>query len=280
MAFVGNPGTGKTTVARIVGQILGAMGTLKSGHVVETDRAGLIAPYAGQTPEKTNKLCDSALGGVLFIDEAYSLLAGKDDTYGYEAIQTLLKRMEDDRGDMAVILAGYSEEMDKMIRSNPGLSSRISTTIEFEDYGPAELGKIFDVMCEANQYQVTSEARHRLLVGFHRLYEQRDRHFGNGRLVRNAFEDTVRQLADRVAEVSQLSESLLTNFLPADVRVPGIDVRKMEQLLAKPHDLKISCQGCKRKVKIQPKSLGLHVKCTKCQHVQKAMWANVITEAA
>ncbi len=112
MIFVGNPGTGKTTVARIVGQILGALGTLKSGHVVETDRSGLVAEYVGQTAPKTNKLCDSAIGGVLFIDEAYSLIdASGDDAYGREAIQTLLKRMEDNRDSMAVILAGYSDEM-------------------------------------------------------------------------------------------------------------------------------------------------------------------------
>ena len=141
MAFVGNPGTGKTTVARIVGQILGALGTLKSGHVVETDRSGLVAEYAGQTAAKTNKLCDSALGGVLFIDEAYSLIdSSGDDAYGREAIQCLLKRMEDDRDSMAVILAGYSDEMEKMIRSNPGLSSRINTKIEFEDYSPGRSG--------------------------------------------------------------------------------------------------------------------------------------------
>lgn len=276
MVFVGNPGTGKTTVARIVGQILGAMGTLKTGHVVETDRSGLVAEYAGQTGPKTNKLCDSAMGGVLFIDEAYSLIdASGDDAYGREAIQTLLKRMEDDRDRLAVILAGYSDEMDNMIRSNPGLSSRINTRIDFEDYSPPDLGKIFELMCEANQYEISSEARHRLLVGFDELYNNRDRHFGNGRLVRNAFEDTVRQLADRIAGVSQLTESLLTQFTPADVSVPRISKSKLDDLAKKPHQLKIVCDGCDRKIKIQPSSLGLRVKCTKCEQVQQAGWANV-----
>jgi len=121
-------------VARIVGQILGALGTLSGGHVVETDRSGLVAEYAGQTAAKTNQLCDSASRGVLFIDEAYSLIGSSgDDPYGREAIQTLLKRMEDDRQSLAVILAGYGEEMDAMIRSNPGLASRINTTIQFDD---------------------------------------------------------------------------------------------------------------------------------------------------
>jgi AAA+ superfamily predicted ATPase len=276
MTFVGNPGTGKTTVARIVGQILGALGTLPSGRVVETDRSGLVAEYAGQTATKTNKLCDSALGGILFIDEAYSLIdASGDDAYGREAIQCLLKRMEDDRESMAVILAGYSDEMEDMIRSNPGLSSRINTKIEFEDYGPVELGMIFESMCEQNQYELPSDARHRVLLGFHHLYERRDRHFGNGRLVRNAFEDSVRQLADRIAEVTKLSESLLTFLTAADISFPGVSQAQLEKCVARPHVLRIGCQGCERKVRITPASLGKQVKCGKCGHVQLAGWASV-----
>ena len=276
MTFVGNPGTGKTTVARIVGQILGALGTLESGHVVETDRSGLVAEYAGQTGPKTNKLCDSSLGGILFIDEAYSLIdASGDDAYGREAIQTLLKRMEDDRERLAVILAGYSDEMKNMIRSNPGLSSRVNTRIEFDDYTPIELGKIFEVMCEQNQYQLHSAARHRLLIGFQHLYDKRDRHFGNGRLVRNAFEDTVRRLADRIAEVSVLTESLLTSLTSNDICMPGIASSELDALVATPHQLRIICEGCARKVRIDPDSLGLRVKCGKCQHIQLADWADV-----
>ncbi len=276
MVFSGNPGTGKTTVARIVGQILGAMGTLRSGHVVETDRSGLVAQYAGQTGPRTNKLCDSALGGILFIDEAYSLVdESGDDSYGREAVQALLKRMEDDRDRMVVILAGYSDEMNDMIRSNPGLSSRINTRIHFDDYAPTDLGYIFEMLCEQNQYQLSSESRHRLLLGFHHLYQNRDRHFGNGRLVRNTFEDTVRKLADRVAEISHLTESLLTSLVPGDICVPGISTRELDKLVAAPHQLKVVCEGCGRKVVIQPSSLGLRVKCTKCDHVQTAAWAEV-----
>jgi AAA+ superfamily predicted ATPase len=276
MTFVGNPGTGKTTVARIVGQILGALGTLESGHVVETDRSGLVAEYAGQTAPKTNKLCDSALGGVLFVDEAYSLIdASGDDAYGREAIQCLLKRMEDNRDSMAMILAGYSDEMDNMIKSNPGLSSRINTKIEFEDYSPLELGMIFESMCEQNQYDLPSDARHRVLMGFDHLYERRDRHFGNGRLVRNAFEDSVRRLADRIAEVTKLTESLLTCLTASDISLPGMSQAELEQCVSRSHVLRIHCQGCKRKVRISPASLGKQVKCGKCSGVQLADWAMI-----
>lgn len=276
MTFVGNPGTGKTTVARIVGQILGALGTLPSGHVVETDRSGLVAEYAGQTATKTNKLCDSANGGVLFIDEAYSLIdTSGDDAYGREAIQSLLKRMEDDRESMAVILAGYCDEMEEMILSNPGLSSRINTKIDFEDYRPAELGMIFESMCEQNQYELPSAARHRVLLGFDHLYQRRDRHFGNGRLARNAFEDSVRRLADRIAEVTKLSESLLTCLTEDDISMPGLSHSELDKCVARPHVLRTLCLGCDRKVRMSPESLGKQIKCGKCGHVQTASWASV-----
>ncbi|TWU59739.1 Stage V sporulation protein K [Rubripirellula tenax] len=276
MTFVGNPGTGKTTVARIVGQILGALGTLPTGHVVETDRSGLVAEYAGQTATKTNKLCDSAIGGVLFIDEAYSLIdASGDDAYGREAIQTLLKRMEDDRDKFAVILAGYGDEMATMIRSNPGLSSRINTTIEFDDYTPAEMGRIFEAMSVSNDYALPAAARHRLLVGLNQLFTQRDRHFGNGRLVRNAFEDSVRRLADRIADVTELSDDLLTTLTAGDISVPGLTPAKLDTIVAATHELRMECEGCERRIRVRPESLGARVRCGKCDFIQTASWAEI-----
>lgn len=276
MSFVGNPGTGKTTVARIIGQILGALGTLSRGHVVETDRSGLVAEYAGQTATKTNKLCDSALNGVLFIDEAYSLIdSSGEDAYGREAVQTLLKRMEDNRSQLAVILAGYNEEMESLIRSNPGLSSRINTTIEFEDYSPVELGKIFYVLCEQNEYRLSGEARYRLLIGFDYLHKQRDRHFGNGRLARNTFEDSVRKLADRIVKIPNLSEELLTSLSAEDISFPGISNTELSNLVDQADPPRIQCTACRMSIRISPAALGNRVQCPKCGQVQCHQWATL-----
>lgn len=279
MSFVGNPGTGKTTVARIVGQILGAMGILPSGHLVETDRSGLVAAYAGQTAPKTNALCDSALGGVLFIDEAYSLVdSSGEDVYGREAIQTLLKRMEDDRDQLVVILAGYPAEMDQMIRSNPGLSSRINTRIEFPDYAPIDLGRIFETLCKRNDYRLPAESRHRLLVAFADAYRHRDRHFGNGRLARNAFEDCVRQLADRIADIATLSDELMSHLKPEDISLPGIPRRRIDELIAEPHALRAVCPQCGQKPRVRGATLGKTVRCPNCRATFSAAWAEVERE--
>ena len=279
MSFVGNPGTGKTTVARIVGQIMGAMGILSSGHLVETDRSGLVAEFAGQTSVKTNKLVDSALDGVLFIDEAYSLVGtGGDDQYGREAIGTLLKRMEDNRDRLVVIVAGYPEEMDEMIRSNPGLSSRINTRMEFEDYGPADLGRIFELLCKSNHYDLPATARHRLLLGLDALHRERDRHFGNGRLARNAFEECVRRLADRVADVFPITPELLTRLEPEDVSIPGLDSNAMNKLLNASHTLRVTCTKCKKRLKTEGRLLGCQIRCPNCKTQFLCPWADVEKE--
>ena len=170
MVFGGNPGTGKTTVARIVGRIFKSLGLLRRGHLVETDRAGMVAEYAGQTAPKTQRRIDEALDGILFIDEAYSLVAsGPEDAYGREAVQALVKRMEDDRERLVVIIAGYPQPIGQLLQSNPGLSSRFNTQLQFDDYRPAELAHIFQLMCEANHYVLPCQARAKLLLGFHWL---------------------------------------------------------------------------------------------------------------
>ena len=218
--FTGNPGTGKTTVARILAAIYRDLGILKKGHLVETDRSGLVAEYVGQTAVKTNKIIDSALDGVLFIDEAYSLVQGGGNDYGQEAISTLLKRMEDDRNRLIVVLAGYSEDMKRFIDSNPGLQSRFNRYIHFADYSPDELKQIFMLNVDKNQYLLEPEGEEVLTNILNFAIEHKDKNFGNGRYVRNLFEKTIQNQAIRLScqpnitaeELSKLkAEDLPTN---------------------------------------------------------------------
>lgn len=218
--FTGNPGTGKTTVARILAAIYRDLGILKKGHLVETDRSGLVAEYVGQTAVKTNKIIDSALGGVLFIDEAYSLVQGGGNDYGQEAISTLLKRMEDDRDRLVVVLAGYSEDMKRFIDSNPGLQSRFNRYIHFADYTTEELKQIFMLNVDKNQYLLDEEGQTLLDKILTFAIEHKDKNFGNGRYVRNLFEKTIQNQAMRLScqpnitaeELSKLkAEDLPTN---------------------------------------------------------------------
>lgn len=215
--FTGNPGTGKTTVARIVAGIYRELGVLKKGHLVETDRSGLVAEYVGQTAVKTNAIIDKALDGVLFIDEAYSLIAGYETDFGTEAISTLLKRMEDDRDRLVVILAGYTDEMKRFIDSNPGLRSRFNRYVEFPDYSETELYQIFELNLRKNQYRCTKGAEAVVKRILKAAVARRDRTFGNGRYVRNLFERIIEQQALRLAGVAPLTAEMLEEITEEDV---------------------------------------------------------------
>lgn len=218
--FTGNPGTGKTTVARIVADVYRELGILKRGHLVETDRSGLVAEYVGQTAVKTNKKIDEAIDGVLFIDEAYSLVPTRENNdYGYEAIATLLKRMEDDRDRLVVILAGYNDEMRRFIESNPGLKSRFNRYIDFEDYDAESLCKIFLRLADKNEYILNADAQATLHTTIESLVKTKDRHFGNARTIRNLFEKAIERQAHRLAKSSpdNLISTDLQTLTPADI---------------------------------------------------------------
>lgn len=220
--FVGNPGTGKTSVARILARILGDLGVLKKGHLVETDRSGLVGEYVGQTAIKTNKIIDEALDGVLFIDEAYSLVDGGKEDYGKEAINTLLKRMEDDRDRLVVVLAGYTEEMECFINANPGLRSRFNRYIEFSDYTEDELCEIYMTSVTSNQYEMTKAAIEKLHAVVSAALSRKDNRFGNGRYVRNLFEKTIERQATRLSAVVPLTQGLLIRIEPDDISAENV----------------------------------------------------------
>jgi stage V sporulation protein K len=203
MVFSGNPGTGKTTVARIVAKILKALGVLKKGHLVEVGRSDLVAEYVGQTAIKTMKKIKEAEHGVLFIDEAYSLTRSGGNDFGIEAIDTLVKAMEDNRKNMVVVLAGYPEEMKKFIQSNPGLYSKFKYHIDFPDYSLEELMEIFDLNLKEKQYKITDKAKAITNTLIENILLSKPKNHGNGRLVRNLFEDTLLKKAAFVVQNKQ-----------------------------------------------------------------------------
>ena len=228
--FFGNPGTGKTTVARLMGRIYKSLGLLRRGHVVECDRGRLVAEYVGQTAVRTHAMIDSALDGILFIDEAYALAGRGAEDFGAEAIETLLKRMEDDRDRLIVVVAGYTGPMEKFIASNPGLESRFTNYLKFPDYSPAELAEIFHRMAAQSGLVSSPETETAVMALCQKLHAARNDRFGNAREMRNLFEAAVRNQSTRLVSSGQCDRDALTTLLPEDLPIEfGADLPSAEE---------------------------------------------------
>ncbi|MBI4661251.1 MAG: AAA family ATPase [Verrucomicrobia bacterium] len=259
--YTGNPGTGKTTVARLMGRIYKSLGVLKKGHLVECDRATLVAEYVGQTAVKTNSVVDSALDGILFIDEAYTLAKDQED-FGQEAIDTLLKRMEDNRDRLIVIVAGYPEPMDRFINSNPGLHSRFTRFIEFPDYTPQELCRIFCLMCWKNGLALTPGLKEKTLHHFTCLHRNRGENFGNARLVRNCFESVINSQATRLANTGSFETRALTLLTEEDLDSPVQPF--LEEYRRKKKGYLVQCGHCGCAYSWTPELEIIEAVCQKC----------------
>jgi len=215
--FMGPPGTGKTTIARLLGRIFKHLGYLKSGHLIETDRAGMVAGYVGQTAIKADEIIASAKDGVLFIDEAYSLTNGGMNDFGKEAIEVLLKRMEDMRKNLVIIVAGYPHEMEIFLQSNPGLQSRFNRYFTFNHYEEKTLLEIFKLNAEKSDFKLTKDAEEKLSDIINGLYKKRHRGFGNARTMRNLFEKIIELQASRIIQIENLSEDILISITEEDI---------------------------------------------------------------
>jgi SpoVK/Ycf46/Vps4 family AAA+-type ATPase len=217
--LTGNPGTGKTSIARKMGEVLQSMEILPTSRVVEASRATLVGKYMGETPKIVNNMCDKAMGGILFIDEAYTLSA-ENDPYGREAIDALMKRMEDDRGKFVVIAAGYRDEMENFLAVNPGLASRFSHKMHIDDYTADELGEIFIKMASKDNYKLSSEAEYKLMNVIARMVYNKDKNFGNAREMRNLLDTTIQQLSMRVSMMSpsEITQETYQLIMPEDIK--------------------------------------------------------------
>jgi Cdc6-like AAA superfamily ATPase len=219
LVFTGNPGTGKTTVARLLAQIYRTLGVVASGHLVETDRSQLVAGYVGQTAIQVRTVFDRATEGVLLIDEAYSLIRGGERDFGREAIDTIVKLAEDRRDSVVVIVAGYPSEMEEFLDFNPGMRSRFPRIVFFPDYTSAELVRIFESIGEKGEYRLDEAAKVKLLAWFDAA--PRSKGFGNGRLARNLFESAVAHQASRLVSIANPTDEQLVTFIADDIPEPG-----------------------------------------------------------
>jgi SpoVK/Ycf46/Vps4 family AAA+-type ATPase len=220
--FLGPPGTGKTTVARLLSRIYKHLGFLSEGQMFETDREGLVAGYVGQTATKVDEAVKHSLGGVLFIDEAYALTqSSASSDYGAEAVNTLIKRMEDHRDDLAVVVAGYTEPMKQFIESNPGLRSRFNRYFYFDHFTPEELMQIFESFCKSSDFLLTDAAKEKLADTFSLLYEKKDESFGNARVARNLFEKCIQKQANRIVKLSKHTQKVLKTLEEEDIPEPN-----------------------------------------------------------
>lgn len=237
--LTGNPGTGKTTIARKLGEIYAALGFLESGHVIEVDKSQLVSPYKNETAKITNQFCDQAMGGILFVDEAYTLyqgseLGGGGDDHGKEAVETLMKRMEDDRDKFVVIAAGYKNEMDNFMKANPGIKSRIDRFLHIEDYNPDELFEIFESFLKKKKYKLAPETEDTARKAIAEIYESRDNNFGNGREMRKLFETTISRFSKRISGLpyDQQTAETLTTIMPEDLPYEAPKESAVDEVLA------------------------------------------------
>ncbi|WP_207176037.1 MULTISPECIES: AAA family ATPase [Cellulophaga] len=225
--FMGPPGTGKTTVARMLGRIFKHLGYLKRGHLVETDRSGMVAGYVGQTALKADEIISAASDGVLFIDEAYSLTSGGFNDFGSEAIEVLLKRMEDLRDSLVVVVAGYPDEMEIFIQSNPGLQSRFNRYLNFDHYKPDALLEIFKLITKKSDFNLTVDAEDKLSEIILSLYDKRHKSFGNARTMRNLFEKIIQRQANRIVNITPISEEILITITEEDIPEIAVAVKEI-----------------------------------------------------
>ena len=277
--FTGNPGTGKTTVARIVSRILYGFGILQTPTLIEADRAMLVGGYVGQTAIKTSEVIEKAINGVLFIDEAYTL-SKKDsgNDFGQEAIDTLLKKMEDYREKLVVIVAGYPKQMKEFLATNPGLESRFTRFVHFDDYHVSDLCQIYERLCLSNSYKLTQQARANLAIVFNRAYSKKDEKFGNARFVRNIYEKTLGNHADRLANQEGLINKEMLSTIEASDIPYGMVIGLSGPFDASDTKWNVECPGCRKATGVGLNLISKSVSC-KCGAKFRCPWWNLKPES-